>query len=299
MSLRAELVRLGTRAFIKHRRPRNIPVAVRRHEMQAYERWVPRPPSSTLTVRKPLGGIPAVRVSGPERIQSRHILFLHGGGYITGSTTLYRHITWRIAAAAKACVAAIDYRLAPEHPFPAALDDAMAAWKALMNEGVPPGQCAFVGDSAGGGLALSLALRLRDERIPLPGSIVALSPWTDLAMTGQSDRSADDPMLNFNDLAPLARNYLCGADARNPYASPLYGDPVGLPPTLLQVGSDEILYDDSARMAQRMRERRCEVTFEVWPRMPHVWHAFAPVMPEARQAIRNIGAFVSRHVTES
>ena len=153
-----------------------------------------------------------------------------------------------------------------------------------------------MGDSAGGGLALALALKLRDRGEPLPAAIVALSPWTDLAITGQSCRrnAAFDPVLKSDDLKMLAAQYLGRADPRDPYVSPLYGDPRGLPPTLFQVGSDEILRDDSERMAQRMREAGRDVTIEIWPRMPHVWHGFAPVLPEARRAILRIGEFVRR-----
>src|SRR5262249_1152931 len=159
-------------------------------------------------------------------------------------------------------------------------------WRGALAAGAEPRHCAFLGDSAGGGLALALGLRLRDLGEPLPGAIVVISPWTDLAVTGASCRAGEsDPMLNSDDLAPIAAQYLAGADARTPYASPLYGDPTGLPPTLIQVGSDEILRDDSVRMAERMRQAGCDVTLEVWPRMPHVWHAFAPLLPEAGQAI--------------
>jgi acetyl esterase/lipase len=233
-------------------------------------------------------------VTAPQSAPGRHILFLHGGAYIAGSARIYRHITWRFAVAAEARLAAIDYRLAPEHPFPAALDDAAAAWRGLLDEGADPRHCAVIGDSAGGGLALALALRSRDEGVPLPAAIVALSPWTDLAITGQSSRcnAVYDPVLKSDDLGMLAAQYLGRADPRNPYASPLYGDPRGLPPTLFQVGSDEILRDDSERMAERMREAGCDVTLEIWPRMPHVWHGFAPVLPEARRAIARVGDYI-------
>jgi acetyl esterase/lipase len=220
-------------------------------------------------------------------------LFLHGGAYVTGSPDLYRHVSWRFASAARAQFIAVEYGLAPEHPFPAALDDALAAWRALLGEGANPSHCAIMGDSAGGGLALALALRLRDTGVPLPGALVAISPWTDLAITGRSAQPpAADPMLYPEHLADYAAHYLAGADPRDPYVSPLYGDPSGLPPTLLQVGSDEILRDDSVRMAERMRDAGCNVTLEVWPRMPHVWHAFAPILPEAGRAIARIGEFV-------
>jgi monoterpene epsilon-lactone hydrolase len=216
---------------------------------------------------------------------------------VTGAPELYRHVLWRLADAAKAQVAAIDYRLAPEHPFPAAIDDAVAAWRALLSEGVDGRHAAVIGDSAGGGLALALALRLRDHGAPLPAAIVALSPWTDLALTGESLRlnAAADPMQNAADVPFLAAAYLGDADPRNPYASPLYGDPTGLPPTLIHVGSDEILLDDAARMAAAMRNAGCGVELEVWPRVPHVWHAFAFILPEARRAIARIGEFVALH----
>ena len=295
-SFQAELVRLGARFFIKHAAPAGAGIEARRRRMHAYERWVPRPPAGVETVATTLGGVPASLVTAPQSAPHRHILFPHGGAYIAGSALIYRHITWRFAIAAEARLAAIDYRLAPEHPFPAALDDVTAAWHALIEKGADPQHCAVMGDSAGGGLALALALRLRDRAEPLPAAIVALSPWTDLAISGRScrDNAVYDPVLKGEDLEMLAAQYLGGADPRNPYVSPLYGDPRGLPPTLLQVGSDEILRDDSERMAQRMREARCDVTLEVWPRMPHVWHGFAPVLPEARRAIVRIGEFVRR-----
>jgi acetyl esterase/lipase len=196
-------------------------------------------------------------------------------------------------------VLALDYRLAPEHPFPAALDDALAAYRWLLAEGADPRRIAVMGDSAGGGLAFSLLLRLRDQGAPLPAAAVALSAWTDLALTGASLRlnAAADPMLNAEDLPKLAACYLASADPRDPYASPLYGDATGLPPTLIQAGSDEILHDDSTRMADRLRAAGCEVELEIWPRMPHAWHLFAPVLPEARRAIERIGAFVRGRLT--
>src|SRR5207248_6841877 len=163
-----------------------------------------------------LGGVPASLVTAPQSAADRHVLFLHGGGYIAGSALIYRHITWRFAMAAEARLAAIDYRLAPEHPFPAALDDATAAWHALLKQGADPQHCVVMGDSAGGGLALALALRLRDRTEPLPAAIVALSPWTDLAITGPSSRrnAVYDPVLKSDDLAMLAAQYLGRADPR-------------------------------------------------------------------------------------
>lgn len=297
MSLQAELVRGWLRWSMKRSNHPNVTIAERRRRLAAYERWVPRPPRGIETLDRDLGGVPALRVKRLVAQSDRRILFLHGGAYTTGTPTLYRHILWRFAVAADAQVAAIDYRLAPEHPFPAALDDAVAAWHGLLAEGADPRRCAVMGDSAGGGLALALLLRLRDMGAPLPAAAVALSPWTDLAMTGKSlqRNAASDPMENPDDVPYLVACYLGDGDPRNPYASPLYGDPTGLPPSLIQVGSDEILLDDSVRMAARMKAAGCQAELEIWPRMPHVWHAFAPVMPEARRAIARIGAFVRRH----
>ena len=151
-----------------------------------------------------------------------------------------------------------------------------------------------MGDSAGGNLAFAMLLKLRDEGLPLPAAAVGLSPWLDLALASPSlELHAEaDPMLNAGEAPKLVEYYLAGADPRTPYASPLYGDPAGLPPTLLQVGSDEILRDDAVRMAEKLRAAGCHVELEIWPRMPHVWHLFAPMMPEARQAIEHIGTFL-------
>jgi acetyl esterase/lipase len=167
-----------------------------------------------------------------------------------------------------------------------------------VTDGAAPRRTAIMGDSAGGGLALAMLLRLRDEGLPLPAAAVALSPWTDLALTGDSIRSnaAADPLLKSERTASFARHYLAGADPRHPYASPLYGDPAGLPPILIQVGSDEILRDDSVRMADKLRAAGSPVELEIWPRMPHVWQLFARVLPEGRRAIARIGAFVQREM---
>ena len=287
-------MRLGGRWLLKHRSRNDVTLEQIRRRVALAARLVPKPPPSIRTLTVDAGGVRADRVSTPPSECGRHILFLHGGGFIVGSPALYRHFTWRIASAARAHLLAIDYRLAPEHPFPAALDDAVAAYRWLLTDGAEPRQMAVMGDSAGGGLALSLLLRLRDDSIPLPAAAVALSPWTDLAMTGLSFKlnAEADPLVNPQQARHFVDYYLAGADPRSPYVSPMYGEPTGLPPTIIQVGSDEALRDDAVRMAERMRAAGCRVELEIWQRMPHVWHLFAPVMPEARQAIERIGAFV-------
>jgi acetyl esterase/lipase len=296
MSLRAELVRLGTRCLLKPCGRRGTVVQARQRLASA-QFLIPSPPARATTQTVDAGGARADRIVMPSSDRNRHVLYLHGGAYAVGSPACYRHLTWRIAAAARACVLAVDYRLAPEHPFPAALDDAVAGYRWLLAEGAAPRKLAIIGDSAGGGLTLATLLKLRDDGLPLPAAAVVLSPWTDLAVTGTSlaRNARADPMLAAEVVPWLARHYLAGADPRNPYASPLYGDPAGLPPTLFHVGSDEILHDDAVRMADKMRAAGCSVELEVWRRMPHVWHLFAPVLPEAHRAIARIGTFVRRH----
>lgn len=294
-SLRAELVRLGARWLLKHGGRNDVTVEQMRRRAAAVQRLVPRPPADAQTLAVDAGGVRADCVSTPLSEGSRHVLFLHGGGYVIGSPALYRHFTWRIASAARARVLAVDYRLAPEHPFPAALEDAVTAYSWLLASGADRQRVVVIGDSAGGGLALSLLLKLRDIGVPLPAAAVALSPWTDLALTGLSLdlNAAADPMVSTKQARLALEYYLAGADPRSPYASPLYGNPEGLPPTMIHVGSDEVLRDDAVRMADRMRVAGCQVELEIWPRMPHVWHVFAPVMPEARRAIERIGAFAT------
>jgi len=294
MSLRAELVRLGVRWFIKRRDPPGATVAQRRQWRTAAERLIPNPPAGTQTTALSAGGVPAVLVATRVSRRDRHILYLHGGGFVTGSSSLYRHLTWRLAAAGRARLLSVDYRLAPEHPFPAALEDAVAAYRWLLADGADSRRIAVMGDSAGGNLAFAMLLKARDEGLPLPAAAVGLSPWLDLALTSPSLKlnAEADPMLNADEAPKFVEYYLAGTDPRMPYASPLYGDPAALPPTLLQAGSDEILRDDSVRMAEKLYAAGCHVELEIWPRMPHVWHLFAPVMPEARQAIEHIGTFL-------
>jgi epsilon-lactone hydrolase len=296
VSLRAELARLGLRWLVKRPRRLNPTLASARVSLLSAEAWIPVPPAGTEVSAIVAGGVSGELISTPASRPDRHVLYLHGGGYVSGSPALYRHFTWRLATAARARVLAIDYRLAPEHPFPAALDDAFAACRWLLGGKADPQRTAVMGDSAGGGLTLALLLRLRDGGHPLPAAAVALSPWTDLALTGASlvRNAGSDPMLAVADTRLFASCYLGRFDPRHPYVSPVYGNPAGLPPTLIHVGSDEILHDDAVRMAKNLRAAGCHVEIEVWPRMPHVWHLLAPAIPEAAKAIVHVGAFTDR-----
>jgi acetyl esterase/lipase len=294
MSFGAEVMRVCVRLLVKRRMRGLTSVDVARRRLQFMSRFVPWPPRGTTTVPTDAGGVAAERIATPASRPHRHVLYLHGGSYLVGWPGLYRDLTWRIATLCRASVLCIAYRLAPEHPFPAALDDAVAAYRWLIAQGADPRHVALMGDSAGGGLVFATLLRLRDEGTALPAAAATVSPWTDLALGGESFRTnaAVDPMIPV-ELAPRAvALYLAGADPRHPYASPLYGDPSGLPPSLILVGGDDVLRDDAVRMAEKLRAAGCEVVLEVWPRMWHVWTMLARVMPEARAAVARIGAFV-------
>lgn len=222
------------------------------------------------------------------------MLYLHGGGYCLGSIDSHRALCARIAVGSGCSVLLIDYRLAPEHPFPAALHDALAAYEWLLEEGTDPGRLLIGGDSAGGGLVLALLVALREKGIELPAGAACLSPWTDLAMTGitATDESIDDPMIRLSDAKQLATLYADGADLRDPLISPHYADPSGFPPLLLQVGTREILLDDSRRFARAARRAGVDVTLEEWADLMHVWQVFAPLVPEAVEAIDALGQWV-------
>jgi epsilon-lactone hydrolase len=240
------------------------------------------------------GGVRAEWICAPESRDDRAMLYLHGGCYGSGSVETHRHLMTRLSLAASTPVLAANYRLAPEHPFPAAVEDAAAAYRWLLDAGIAPSRIAIAGDSAGGGLALATTIASRDEGLPLPGAVVCLSPWVDLALTGASMRTkaGDDPIVSREMLRGWAKLYLGDHDPRTPLASPLYADLDGLPALLIQVGSSEVLLDDATRLAERASKAGVETTLEVWPEMIHVWHTFAAILPEGHEAIARIGEFV-------
>lgn len=245
------------------------------------------------------GGVPSEWVLGDRSYDDRVVLHLHGGGYFLGSPRTHRGLGAALARSARGRVLLPDYRLAPEHAFPAALDDAVSAYRWLLDEqGIDPARLAVTGDSAGGGLGLALLLRLRDDELPLPACYVGMSPWTDLAGTGDSmrTRAARDPWLRPEQSHLPARAY-AGAEALDhPLVSPLYADLTGLPPMLVQVGSEEILLDDGTRIVARAREHGVAADVRVFEGMWHVFQAF-PGLPESRWALREIGAFIRRHTS--
>jgi len=241
-----------------------------------------------------VAGIPAEWVEAPGAAADRVILYLHGGGYVMGSIATHRAMVARIARAANSRALLIDYRLAPEHPFPAAVDDAVAAYRWLVAQGCKPGRIVIAGDSAGGGLMLATLLRLRNMGVTLPAGGVGISPWTDLQGTGESvkTKAAIDPMVSQENLSISAKSYYGDHDPKDSLISQIHADFLGLPPLLIQVGESEILLDDATRVAARAKAAGVKVELEIWPEMIHVWHVFAKILPEGQQAIDKIGQFV-------
>jgi monoterpene epsilon-lactone hydrolase len=223
-------------------------------------------------------GVTCEFITPKNGVPGHAVLYLHGGGYTICSPATHRNLAGRIAKTAQAYTLVPDYRLAPEHPFPAALEDALACWDWLIAQGYPEKNISLGGDSAGGGLALALTFKLRDAGRPLPSSIVLLSPWVDLSEAGE-----------------YARLYLTEGDLRNPLVSPLFGDLRGLPPILLHAGGDDFLLQDSVRLAKAINDQDGDVEFKQWAGLFHVFQAFAPFFPEAGQAISEIGAFIRSH----
>jgi acetyl esterase/lipase len=240
------------------------------------------------------GGVKSEWVTAPGADPGRAVLYLHGGGYVIGSINTHRTLAGRISRAAKARVLVIDYRLAPEHPFPAAVEDSVAAYRWMLSTGLKPSRIAVAGDSAGGGLTVATLVAIRDAKLPVPAAGVPLSPWIDMEGLGDSMKSkaAVDPMVQKDGLLQMAAAYLAGKDPRTPLAAPLYADLAGLPPLLIQVGTAETLLDDSTRLAERARKAGVKVTLEPWENMIHVWQIFAPILDEGQQAIEKIGEFI-------
>jgi monoterpene epsilon-lactone hydrolase len=260
-------------------------------------------PEGTTATPVDAGGLAAEWVMADHAAADQRLLYLHGGGYVICSPATHRDLAGRISKAAGVGVLVLDYRLAPEHPYPAAVHDALAALRWMYDhgpKGAAPARATFVaGDSAGGGLTLATLIAARDAGVRLPNAAVAISAWTDLACTGNTMRTrADvDPMVTEAVLCRMVQDYLQGGEARQPLASPLYADLRGLPPILMQVGDAEVLLDDTTRVADKARAAGVDVTLEIYPEMIHIFQLFAPILPEGQQAIERIGAFVRAHTS--
>lgn len=245
------------------------------------------------------GGVEGEWISPADAPLDKAILYFHGGGFRIGSVASHRDLIAQIAVASGCRVLAINYRLAPEHRFPAALDDALAAYGWMLGQGLTPGNVAFAGDSAGGNLVLAAMLALRERGLPLPIAAALMSPWTDLAATGTSyvTRAEVDPIHQRPMILALAKNYLGGqGDPCDPLVSPLYADLAGLPPLLIQVGDRETVLDDSVMFADLARAAGVDVHLEVWDGMIHVFQMFGAELPEAHRAIASIAGFLNQHL---
>lgn len=247
-----------------------------------------------------LGGVSGEWIAWSDRPQSGHaLLWVHGGGFNSGSCNTHRDLATRLADVTGARVLTINYRLAPEDPFPAAIDDAVAAYRALLDQGVSTDQLLIGGDSSGAGLALSALLRLRDEGVALPRAAVLISPWVDLALTGPTLESKIDvdPMTSREGLQAAATWYLNGHDPADPAASPLYADLHSLPPLLILAGDHEVLLSDATRFAEKARQDGVDVQLSIWDEMWHCWPAWSAELPEGREALDQIAQFVARYAT--
>ncbi|HEX7776289.1 MAG TPA: alpha/beta hydrolase, partial [Parvibaculum sp.] len=228
--------------------------------------------------------------------RDRVIMYVHGGGYVIGSVTSHRHLATELGRAAGTRTLSLDYRLAPEHPFPAAVDDALAGYRFLIAQGIEPGNIAIAGDSAGGGLTVATLLAIRDAGLPQPACGFCISPWVDMEAVGNSmtTQAAIDPMVQKDGLLGMAAAYLNGANPRAPLAAPIHADLRGIAPLLIQVGSAETLLDDSTRLASKAGAVDVNVTLQVWPEMIHVWHFFHPMLGAARRAIADAGTYIGK-----
>ncbi len=247
------------------------------------------------------GGVPAEWSIVPGSDPSRVLMFFHGGGYCSGSLLSHRRMVTEAGRAAKICTLAVDYRLAPEHPFPAAFDDALAAWRFLRAQGIAARHIAVGGDSAGGGLTVALINRLRDQHEELPACAWLCSPWTDLTMSGSTLTSKDtiDPLIHKAYLEELAAAYVPADIAReDPRVSPLFADLKGLPPVLVQVGSAETLLADATRFAAAAGAADVAVTLEIWPHMTHAWHMWNAHLDAGRRALARAGVFINHHLCQ-
>jgi len=241
-------------------------------------------------------GVAAEWITNPNVVNDQILFHLFGGGYVMGTLDTRRRIPFFLGRVSKLRCLNIGYRLAPEHPFPAALEDSIKAYRWLLSTGIAPENIVFSGASAGGGLAIATVLKLRELGVPLPAALVLISPWVDLALTGDSlkKNAKFEPNITKPMLRSIAMAYLRGKDPKNPLVSPLYADLKGLPPMLIQAGSIEVLLDDSVRLAEHAKASGVEVKLEVWEGMTHVFQSYGDSLTDSRQAIENIGNFIQK-----
>ena len=273
--------------------------AEQRARFDALGELLPKSPDRFEVEAASIGGVKGEWARTASSHDDAALLYLHGGGYVIGSPKSHRHMVGALAVDSGLAVFSADYRLAPEHPFPAAVDDAVAAYKGLLDSGIASARLAIAGDSAGGGLTVATLVALRDKGLPLPACAVAISPWCDLSQGGEAyrARAKRDPIVSKDSLDHLATAYLNGTDPKMPLASPAYADLNGLPPLLIQVGTEEALYDDAMTLKARAEAAGVEVSLESWGGMVHVWHIFHPILSEGRDAIARVGRFLKARIS--
>jgi epsilon-lactone hydrolase len=258
----------------------------------------PLPPEVTVTAGE-LGGVPTAEIT-VDGIEPRHVvLYFHSGVYVIGDAFIPADLASQVGRRTQAKVISVDYRLAPEHPYPAAVDDGLAAYEALLDDGIAPSDIVFAGESAGGGLAIATLVNARDHGLPLPAAAFVMSPMTDLTLAGTTmeTRRDDDPLLSREALQARVTDYTSGQDAAIGLISPLFADLSGLPPVIIQVGTHEVLLDDAVRLAQQAAGADVQVTLDVTPGVPHVFQAYYPMLDEATAALDRAGQFLSAHLS--
>lgn len=273
-------------------RVRSDDIAQRRRDIDA--RGLQNKLAADVTVEPvSANGVKAEWTTTPDADRAKAVLFVHGGGYVIGSLDSHRHLVAKIGRAARAPALALDYRLAPEHPFPAAVEDAVAGYRFLLAKGVAPGGITIAGDSAGGGLVVAAMLSIRDAGLAQPACGWAISPWVDMEAVGGSmtTKAATDPTVQKAGILEMAKAYLGAADPRSPLAAPIYADMTGLAPLLIQVGAAETLLDDAIRLAQVAGASDVAVDLQIWPEMIHVWHTYFADLAAGRRAIEAGGQF--------
>ncbi len=295
-SLRSKLCRFLIKKMVAPKLNNLQSINKTRNYMEKMAKYAKLPPK-TQVEKITISGMAAEWIYKNKARQKRVILFLHGGGYNLCSINTHRELAAHIAKESGAKVLLIDYRLAPEYPFPAALEDATASYRWLLDSGLTGQNIAIAGDSAGGGLALATAISIRDAGGPLPSAVACVAPWTDLCMTGDSikTKAEIDPLIRIQSAKIWAENYIGDNDPSNPLISPLYADLKGLPPLLIHIGTDDMLLDDSKRIAKKAEDAGVDVELKIYDNLWHVFHLSVKAMPEAKTAVAEIGAFIAKH----
>ena len=296
MSIRASLISLVMKYTIRKQFDQLSEASTLREALGNAANLGGKLPDRVSVVPQAIGDLKTEWVTVEGIDQNKVILYLHGGGYVVGGPEGYRDIAWRLSELAGCRILLVDYRLAPEHPFPAALEDATAAYRWLLEEGFLPRNISLCGDSAGGGLSVATSVNLKNFGLPQPACAILMSPWVDLANSGESIARNDglDCILTPRALEKFAEFYLGERDRKAPLASPLYADLLGLCPMMIHVGSTEILYSDSERLAEKLTAAGVRAEFEVWPKMPHVFPVFAARIPEGKVALEKMAEFLKR-----